>query len=191
MVSLRFGYTHIVIGVAALFILTLIFDSCYESIGPDEVGVLVKQNKPLKNLESGGYFYLPVSDEIKVYPKTIQIAEVPRTAASTGDLFEVEVSAIVKWHISDPAKFMGKVGHDDDYRRGDSEGANDALKKCTSHIVGESKIHLVNLMHEYTSSQLIKPETKSALDDSLTEKLKHLEAEYGIEIDAVGVGVKR
>jgi membrane protease subunit HflK len=134
--------------VAALFILQAVL-SCFYTIKPGEVGIILRLGKYSRTTQSGLHFKIPYMEELaKVDVESVRKEEfgfrtrVPGVNTSfdrkgfgmealmlTGNKDVIEVAWIVQYKVSDPVKFLFKV-------RDVAQLVRDASETITRRIVG-------------------------------------------------------
>ncbi len=161
--------------VAALFILQGVF-SCFYTIKPGEVGIVLRLGKYSRTTQSGLHFKIPYMEELaKVDVESVRKEEfgfrtrVPGVNTSfdrkgfgmealmlTGNKDVIEVAWIVQYKVNDPVKFLFKV-------RDVSQLVRDASETVIKRIVGNMDFDYVLSNRELLAASA-KRELQSQID---------------------------
>lgn len=127
--------------------------------------------------ESGLHFKLPFVDEIKTFPKTVLLYDIPASEVLTLDQKSMTVDSYLTWKITDPKTFYQTVGN-----IGEAETRLDALAYKS----------LKNLMSSLNQDDIINQENASERNDiyaGITTEVANSAKAFGIEV--IDVKIKR
>lgn len=127
--------------------------------------------------ESGLHFKLPFVDEIKSFPKTVLLYDIPASEVLTLDQKSMTVDSYLTWKITDPKTFYQTVGN-----IGEAETRLDAIAYKS----------LKNLMSSLNQDDIINQENASERNDiyaGITTEVAESAKAYGIEV--IDVKIKR
>jgi modulator of FtsH protease HflK len=155
----------ILLAAAAVLVLLTAFHSFTFSVGPDELGVVLRFGKPVRQEPPGLHFRLPYPIDEVYLPKVTRqniVGVGVRTfgngdmrearAMLTGDENIIDVSYVVFWRIQEPVKYLFNVQNPEITVR-------DVAESVLREVVGQSEIRplLTNARQhtEDTARQLI------------------------------------
>lgn len=127
--------------------------------------------------ESGLHFKFPFIDEIKTFPKTVLLYDIPASEVLTLDQKSMTVDSYLTWRITDPKTFYQTVGN---------------ISEAETRLDALSYKSLKNLMSSLNQDDIINEENASERNDiyaGITTEVAASAKAYGIEV--IDVKIKR
>lgn len=127
--------------------------------------------------ESGLHFKFPFIDEIKTFPKTVLLYDIPASEVLTLDQKSMTVDSYLTWKITDPKTFYQTVGN---------------ISEAETRLDALSYKSLKNLMSSLNQDDIINEENASERNDiydGITTEVAASAKAYGIEV--IDVKIKR
>lgn len=127
--------------------------------------------------ESGLHFKFPFIDEIKTFPKTVLLYDIPASEVLTLDQKSMTVDSYLTWRITDPKTFYQTVGN---------------ISEAETRLDALSYKSLKNLMSSLNQDDIINEENASERNDiyaGITTEVATSAKAYGIEV--IDVKIKR
>lgn len=160
----------VIVGVILLAVITL-FSSMY-TVAENEYACTVRFSKIINTVSDAGlYFKAPFVDEIRVFPNTKLIYDIPPSEVLTSDQKNMTVDSYVVWEVSDPLTFfktlgtvstaetrlnaltynalknaMGRLEQNDIINQDDAAERNNIYTKITSDVAELSKTYGINVI---------------------------------------------
>ncbi|MFA6948407.1 MAG: protease modulator HflC [Eubacteriales bacterium] len=160
----------VIIGVI-LIALVALFSSMY-TVAENEYACTVRFSKIINTVSDAGlYFKIPFVDEIRVFPNTKLIYDIPPSEVLTADQKNMTVDSYVVWEVNDPLTFfktlgsvstaetrlnaltynalknaMGRLDQSDIINQEDASERNDIYTKITTDVADISKTYGINVI---------------------------------------------
>lgn len=164
----------VLIAIIAVFAL---FGSMY-TVAENEFACVVRFSKIVDTIDEAGlHFKIPFIDNIRFFPRDVQLYDINPSEVLTSDKKNMTVDSYVIWRISDPLTFFKTVG-----TIGEAERRLDAATYNT----------LKNVMSTLPQTSIINQEDgseRNTIYDSITQSVAEVSAQYGINV--VDVKIKR
>ena len=127
--------------------------------------------------QSGLHFKLPFVDEIKTFPKTVLLYDIPASEVLTLDQKSMTVDSYLTWKITDPKTFYQTVGN---------------ISEAETRLDALAYKSLKNLMSSLNQDDIINQENASERNDiyaGITTEVAESAKAFGIEV--IDVKIKR
>lgn len=164
--------------VAAVVILIALLCSSVYTVAENEYACVVRFSKIMDTVsEAGLKFKIPFIDEIKKFPKTIMLYDIPPSEVLTSDQKNMTVDSYVLWEINDPLTFFKTLG---------------TMSEAETRLNAVTYNALKNAMGNIKQSDIINQDDASernSIYQGITDSVSEISKTYGINI--VDVKVKR
>ncbi|NLE12880.1 MAG: protease modulator HflC [Clostridiales bacterium] len=164
-------FKNIIIAVIAVVALIILFSSLY-TVAENEYACVVRFAKIVNTVsEAGINFKIPFIDEIKYFPKTMLLYDIPPSEVLTSDQKNMTVDSYVVWEINDPLTFyktlgtmteaetrlnaitynalknaMGNIKQNDIINDNDASERNDIYERITADVADISKTYGIDII---------------------------------------------
>lgn len=167
----------IVITLIVLIGVVTLFGSMY-TVAENEYACVVRFSKIVDSVDQAGlHFKIPFIDNIRIFPRDIQLYDINPSEVLTADKKNMTVDSYVLWEISDPLTFFKTVG---------------TLGEAESRLDPATYTTLKNVMGTLEQAAIINQEDgaeRNKIYESIRENVAALTEQYGIRI--VDVKIKR
>lgn len=167
----------ILIAVIAVVVIIIVASSVY-TVAENEYACTVRFSKIVSTTSDAGlYFKIPFVDEIRKFPDTKMIYDIPPSEVLTSDQKNMTVDSYVIWEIEDPLTFFKTLGK---------------ISEAELRLNAITYNALKNAMGTLKQNDIINQEDASERNDiykSISENVATLSKTYGINV--IDVKVKR
>ncbi len=164
----------IIIAVAAVIILA----NSFYTVAENEYACVFRFSKIIDITENAGlHFKAPFIDEIKTFPKTVLLYDIPASEVLTSDQKSMTVDSYLTWQITDPQTFYQTVG---------------TITEAETRLDALTYNSLKNLMGTLAQDDIINMENASERNDiyeGISTEVSKNASVYGISV--LDVKIKR
>lgn len=161
----------ILLSVIFLALIVLTAQTFY-TVAENEYACVVRFSKIIETVSSPGLrMKVPFADEVKKFPKTVMIYDIPPSEMLTSDQKNMTVDSYILWQITDPLTYyktlgsqneaelrlnavtynslknlMGTLKQSDIINENDASGRNDIYESITAAVVELTKAYGINVL---------------------------------------------
>lgn len=172
----KYGITILlaVIVVAAIIVLS----NSFYTVGENEYACVFRFSKIIDITDNAGlHFKAPFIDEVKTFPNTVMIYDIPASEVLTSDQKSMTVDSYLTWQITDPQLFYKTVG---------------TITEAETRLNALTYNSLKTLMGTLAQDDIINRDSASERNDiygGITTAVSDNAADYGITV--LDVKIKR
>ncbi len=167
----------IVTGVIVIFAVAILFD-CFYTVAENEFACVFRFSKMIDITDEAGlHFKAPFVDEVRSFPDTVMLYNVPQSEVLTADQKSMTVDSYLIWRITDPLLFYQTLG---------------TISEAETRLDALTYNSLKNLMGTLKQDDIINEEAVTARKDiyaGITTDVAKNAAVYGISV--IDVKIKR
>ncbi len=172
----KYGILTVAVIVAVLAVIALA-NSIY-TVAENEYACVFRFSKIIDITDNSGlHFKVPFIDEIKTFPKTVLLYDIPASEVLTSDQKSMTVDSYLTWQITDPQTFYQTVG---------------TISEAETRLDALTYNSLKNLMGTLAQDDIINMENASERNDiyeGIAEEVSRSADVYGISV--LDVKIKR
>lgn len=172
----KYGIT-ILVAVIVIAAIVVLSNSFY-TVGENEYACVFRFSKIIDITDEAGlHFKAPFIDEIKFFPNTVMIYDIPASEVLTSDQKSMTVDSYLTWQITDPQLFYKTVG---------------TITEAETRLNALTYNSLKTLMGTLAQDDIINRESASERNDiydGITTAVSDNAADYGISV--LDVKIKR
>ncbi|NLM56948.1 MAG: protease modulator HflC [Clostridiales bacterium] len=167
----------IITGVIVIFAVAILFD-CFYIVAENEFACVFRFSKMIDITDEAGlHFKAPFVDEVRSFPDTVMLYNVPQSEVLTADQKSMTVDSYLIWRITDPLLFYQTLG---------------TISEAETRLDALTYNSLKNLMGTLKQDDIINEEAVTARKDiyaGITTDVAKNAAVYGISV--IDVKIKR
>lgn len=167
----------IITGVIVIFAVAILFD-CFYTVAENEFACVFRFSKMIDITDEAGlHFKAPFVDEVRSFPDTVMLYNVPQSEVLTADQKSMTVDSYLIWRITDPLLFYQTLG---------------TISEAETRLDALTYNSLKNLMGTLKQDDIINEEAVTARKDiyaGITTDVAKNAAVYGISV--IDVKIKR
>lgn len=167
----------IITGVIVIFAVAILFD-CFYTVAENEFACVFRFSKMIDITDEAGlHFKAPFVDEVRSFPDTVMLYNVPQSEVLTADQKSMTVDSYLIWRITDPLLFYQTLG---------------TISEAETRLDALTYNSLKNLMGTLKQDNIINEEAVTARKDiyaGITTDVAKNAAVYGISV--IDVKIKR
>ncbi len=164
----------VIIALAAVLLLS----GAFYTVAENEYACVMRFSKIEKTVsEAGLNFKVPFIDEVRRFPKTVLLYDIPPSEVLTADKKNMTVDSYVLWKIADPQTFYQTLG---------------TISEAQLRINAITYTSLKNLLSTLQQNDIINEDDASERNDiyaDITTEVDSLSDQYGIDI--IDIKIKR
>ena len=167
----------IITGVIVISAVAILFD-CFYTVAENEFACVFRFSKMIDITDEAGlHFKAPFVDEVRSFPDTVMLYNVPQSEVLTADQKSMTVDSYLIWRITDPLLFYQTLG---------------TISEAETRLDALTYNSLKNLMGTLKQDDIINEEAVTARKDiyaGITTDVAKNAAVYGISV--IDVKIKR
>ena len=160
----------IITGVILVFAAVILFD-CFYTVAENEFACVFRFSKMIDiTNEAGLHFKAPFVDEVRKFPDTVLLYNIPQSEVLTEDQKSMTVDSYLIWRITDPLLFSQPLG---------------TISEAVTRLDALTYISLKNLMGTLKQDDIINEEAVNTRNDiyaGITTDVAKNAAVYGISV---------
>lgn len=167
----------VITGVIIVFAAVILFD-CFYTVAENEFACVFRFSKMIDITDDAGlHFKAPFVDEVRTFPDTVLLYNVPQSEVLTADQKSMTVDSYLIWRITDPLLFYQTLG---------------TISEAETRLDALTYNSLKNLMGTLKQDDIINEEaanTRNDIYDGITTDVAKNASVYGISV--IDVKIKR
>ena len=193
----------IVLAVVVIAAIVVLSDSFY-TVAENEYACVFRFSRIESTTDEAGiHFKVPFIDEVRTFPDTVLLYDIPPSDVLTSDQKSMTVDSYLTWKISDPQTFyqtvgtisgaetrlnaltynslknlMGKLAQDDIINQDDGSERNDIYAGITTEVAENAKVYGINVIDVKIKRFDLPGDNEQAVYDRMISDRERIAAEY-------------
>ncbi len=193
----------VVLAILAVVAVVVLFNSFY-TVAENEYACVFRFSKIEIITENAGlHFKMPFIDEVRTFPKTVLLYDIPASEVLTADQKSMTVDSYLTWKITDPKTFyqavgsiseaetrldaltynslknlMGRLNQDDIINQDDASERNDIYAGITTEVSDNAKVYGITVIDVKIKRFDLPEANEQAVYERMISDRERIAAEY-------------